>query len=449
MPDEIDRFCRLRLSSTERMDSDMSDNIMIMKGNIIFTPTMGQFKVLENSYIVVKKKQVIGTYGELPSEYNGLPITDYGDHLIVPGFVDLHSHAPQFVNRGLGLDLELLPWLKKYTFLAEARFEDVSYAEEVYKQVVLELWQQGTTRVVLFGTIHTEATMKLMELLAQAGLGGCVGKVNMDRNSPEFLIETTEQSIDDTETFIKNTLDKYERVKPIITPRFVPSCTPELMMGLARLAKKYQVPIQSHLSENLDEIALVKKLHPECCNYASVYQKFELFGQQPTIMAHCVHSDELEQKLMEKNSIYVAHCPYSNNNLSSGIAPIRSMINQGITVGLGSDVSAGHEVSIAKVMAMAVQVSKLKWLDTKKEDPFLTIPEAFYLATKGGGSFFGKVGSFEEGYEFDALIIAERSLADSNQRSVEERLNRFIYIGDERDIVARYVAGKKIDRPEF
>lgn len=427
----------------------LADDIMIIKGNIIFTPSFGKFKVLENSYIVVKKKQVVGTYGKLPSEYKGLPIMDYGEHLIIPGFVDLHSHAPQFVNRGLGLDLELLPWLEKYTFPAEAQFEDIAYAETVYKQVVVELWQQGTTRVVLFGTIHTEATMKLMELLAQAGLGGFVGKVNMDRNSPDFLVETTEQSLADTEIFIKNTLDQYEQVKPIITPRFVPSCTPELMTGLARLARKYQVPIQSHLSENTDEIVLVKALHPECCNYASVYHQFELFGQQPTIMAHCVYSDEAEQKLMAKNNIYVAHCPYSNNNLSSGIAPIRNMIHQGIAVGLGSDVSAGHEVSIAKVMAMAVQVSKLKWLDTNKEDNYLTIPEAFYLATKGGGSFFGKVGSFEVGYEFDALIIADKVLTDSKQRSVEERLNRFIYIGDERDIVARYVAGKKIDRPQF
>lgn len=448
--DEIVRFCRLRLSSTERMASYMLPNDMtIIKGNIIFTPHFGKFQVLENSYIVVKQKQVIGTYGELPPEYKGLPITDYGEHLIIPGFVDLHSHAPQFVNRGIGLDLELLPWLEKYTFPAEGQFEDGVYAETVYKQVVLEFWKQGTTRAVLFGTIHTEATVKLMELLAQSGLGGYVGKVNMDRNAPDFLVETTEQSLADTETFIKNTLDKYERVKPIITPRFVPSCTPELMTGLGHLAKKYQVPIQSHLSENTDEIALVKKLHPECSNYASVYHQFQLFGQQPTIMAHCVHSDEAEQKLMAKNNIYVAHCPYSNNNLSSGIAPIRSIINHGIAVGLGSDISAGHEVSIAKVMAMAVQVSKLKWLDTKQEASFLTIPEAFYLATKGGGSFFGKVGSFEEGYEFDALIIEEKALVDSNHRSVEERLNRFIYIGDERNIVARYVAGKKIDRPQF
>lgn len=430
----------------------MENDIKIIKGNIVFTPSFGQLKISENSFIVVQGKKVKGIYGgELPVEYKSISVTDYGDALIIPGFVDLHFHAPQFVNRGLGLDFELLPWLQRYTFPEEAKYKNIAYAEDVYKKVVLELWKCGTTRVVLFGTIHKEATAKLMELLAAAGLGGYVGKVNMDRNSPDILIETTEQSLADTEDFIKNTFDKYELVKPIITPRFLISCTPELMGGIGKLAQKYNLPVQSHLSENTDEVAMVKELHPEFENYASGYNKFGLFGQQPTIMAHCIYNDDLEIELMAKNKVYVAHCPFSNNNLSSGIAPIRKLIDKGIAVGLGSDISGGHEVSIAKVLAAAVQVSKLKWLETNKKERFFSIPEAFYLATKGGGSFFGKVGSFEEGYEFDALVIDDSSQEDSdfNKYSVEERLERFIYIGDFKNIVARYVAGNKIEQPQI
>ncbi|HWR41743.1 amidohydrolase family protein [Sporomusa sp.] len=429
----------------------MEEDIKIIKGNIVFTPSFGQLEIFENGFIVIEGKKVKGGYCELPAEYKNIFVTDYKDALIIPGFVDLHFHAPQFANRGLGFDLELLPWLERYTFREEAKFINVAYAQEVYKKVVTELWKWGTTRVVLFGTIHKEATAKLMELLALTGLGGFVGKVNMDRNSPDILIETTEQSLTDTEDYIKDTIDRYQLVKPIITPRFVPTCTPELMTGIAKLAKKYNLPVQSHLSENAGEIAWVKELHPECQNYASVYREFGLFGQRPTIMAHCIYNDDAEIELMAKNKVHVAHCPYSNNNLASGIAPIRKYIDKGISVGLGSDVAGGHEVSMAKVMAMAVQVSKLKWLATDKKERFFTIPEVFYMATKGGGSFFGKVGSFEEGYEFDALVIDDSCLEVSacNQYSIEDRLSRFIYIGDYKNIVARYIAGAKIEQPQF
>lgn len=429
----------------------MGEDIKIIKGNIVFAPSFGKLEVCENSFIVIAGKKVKGIYCELPAEYQNISVTDYQDALIIPGFVDLHFHAPQFANRGLGLDLELLPWLERYTFQEEAKFIDVTYAAEVYKKVVSELWKWGTTRVVFFGTIHKEATAKLMELLALAGLGGYIGKVNMDRNSPDTLVETTEQSLTDAEDYIKATVGRYELVKPIITPRFVPTCTPELMAGIAKLAKRYNLPVQSHLSENTGEIAWVKELHPECQNYAGVYHKFGLFGQQPTIMAHCVYNDDAEIELMAKNNVYVAHCPYSNNNLASGMAPVRKYIDNGVAVGLGTDVAGGHEVSMAKVMGMAVQVSKLKWLATDKKEKFFTIPEVFYMATKGGGSFFGKVGSFEEGYEFDALVIDDSSLEVSacNQYSIEDRLSRFIYIGDYKNIVARYIAGAKIEQPCF
>ena len=429
----------------------MGNDSKIIKGNFVFTPGFGQLQLAANSYAVVRGKTVQGIYGELPAGYKDAAVTDYQDALIIPGFVDLHSHAPQFANRGLGLDLELIPWLEQYTFPEEAKYSSADYAAAVYKKVVRELWRWGTTRAVLFGTIHTEATAVLMALLAAAGLGGYVGKVNMDRNSPAMLSETTDEAIAGTEDFIKTTIGRYELVKPIITPRFVPTCSPELMNGIARLARKYNVPVQSHLSENTGEIAWVKELHPECQSYAGVYHKFGLFGQQPTIMAHCIHCDDAEIELMAANKVYMAHCPYSNNNLASGMAPVRKCLDKGVAVGLGSDVAGGHEVSMARVMAMAVQVSKLKWVVTGKKEPFLTIPEALYLATKGGGSFFGKVGSFEEGYEFDALVIDDSNLAVAagNHYTLAERLSRFIYIGDYTNIVARYVAGQKIEQPQF
>lgn len=429
----------------------MQKSTLILKGNLVFSPSPFAFEIHRASYIISEDGLVKGIFDQLPREYQNIPVRDYGDCLILPGFVDLHTHAPQFVNRGLGLDKELLSWLETYTFPEESKFTDLKYAEKVYQRVIQELWRQGTTRSVLFGTIHKEATVLLMDLLESAGLSSYVGKVNMDRNSPISLIETTEESLRTTDAWLNETKEKYRMVKPIITPRFVPSCTPTLMEGLGKLAKEYDVPVQSHLSETLREIAWVKKLHPEFPDYASIYNHFGLFGQQPTIMAHCIYNTDEEIALMKQNSVIVAHSPSSNNNLASGMAPVRKLLDKGLTVTLATDVSGGHFTSVAKIMALAVQVSKLNWVSLHQEKDMspLSLPEVFYMGTKGAGSFFGKVGSFESGYEFDALVIDDSSIADFNNRTIEERLERFIYVGSELNIIDRFVAGKHVPFPEF
>lgn len=418
-----------------------------LKGNIIHTPLFGAYTIIPQGFIVYDMGSVLGVYHEIPPEHRDASVTDYGDRLIIPGFVDLHLHAPQFANRGLGLDKELLPWLETYAFPEESKFGDLMFAEKAYRNFVKALWTHGTTRSVVFATIHREAAELLMTLMAQAGLGGYVGKVNMDRNCPEYYIESTQCSLDETERFIRETNGRHSLVKPIITPRFVPSCTSELMAGLGALSAKYNVPVQSHLSENTGENAWVKELHPDMADYAGVYNAYGLFGQQKTVMAHCVHVTEDEIALMAKNKVYAAHSPHSNNNLGSGISPVRQMLEAGVPVGLASDVSGSHEIAMQRVITVAAQVSKLKWLESGKRYAPLSTPELVYMATKGGGSFFGKVGSFEEGYEMDALVIDDSSLADVNQRSLEERLQRYLYCGDDRNIRERYVRGTRLEEP--
>ena len=420
----------------------------IVKGNIIFTKELGKYEIFESGYIIIDGKFVKGVYKELPEKFSKLKILDYGHALIIPGFIDIHSHAPQFPNLGLGLDKELMPWLDSYTFPEEKKYSDIDYAKKVYSAFVKSLWKYGTTRSCVFATIHKNSTKLLMDLFAEAGLGAYVGKVNMNRNAPEYLLESTEESIHNTKELLDEYGQKYELVKPIITPRFVPTCSFELLKSLGELSKKYNVPVQSHLSENLSEISFVKKLHPKLKNYASVYNEAGLLGDLPTIMAHCIWLEEEEIELMVKKEAFIAHCPNSNNNLSSGIAPIRKLMKKGLNIGLGTDISGGHSVSMANVIASCAQVSKLKWLESNKEDKPLTTAELLYLATKGGGKFFGKVGSFEEGYEFDALIIDDSSLSIFKPLSIEERLEKFIYTGDDRNIKERYVAGKKIEEPK-
>lgn len=424
-------------------------NIFAVKGNIVFTKEFGKYQIVNDGYVLVEDKLVLGVYENLPEKYMKVDVIDYKDSIIIPGFVDIHLHAPQFANLGLGLDKELMPWLESYTFPEESKYSDVDYARKVYSCLIKELWKNGTTRACVFATIHNNSTKMLMDLFAEAGLSAYVGKVNMDRNAPDFLVETTEDSLADTEELLKNYSSKYELVKPMITPRFVPTCSFELLKGLGELASKYNAPVQSHLCENYGEISFVKELHPDFKNYSSIYNAAGLFGDMPTIMAHCVLVDEEEIELMRNKKVFVAHSPNSNCNLSSGIAPVRRLITRGVPVGLASDISGGHSLSMMNVIVNSAQVSNLKWLESGRVDKPFSTAELFYLATKGGGSFFGKVGSFEEGYEFDALVIDDSILPSFRELTIEERLQKFIYTGDDRNIKERYVSGKKIDEPKF
>ncbi|MGM0472336.1 MAG: guanine deaminase [Bacillota bacterium] len=422
----------------------------IYNGNIVFTSEFGELDIYENGYIVVDEEgKVKEVSSELSNQYDQSDVIDYGDKLIIPGMIDTHVHAPQFANRGLGLDKELLPWLETYTFPEESKYSDLDYAKEAYTNFVKELWKHGTTRSIIFATIHRESSELLMDLLNQAGLGALVGKVNMDRNSPDNLVETTAESLAATEKFITNTKDKYELIEPIITPRFVPSCSAELMEGLGELASKYDITVQSHISENQNEIDWVADLHPEAENYGAVYDQFGLFGQQPTVMAHGVYLTDEEIEVMADRNIFVSHCPHSNTDLASGIAPIRKITENDVPVGLASDVAGGHDISMSSVMTSAIQVSKLKWVESDHEYEPLSAKEVLYLATKGGGKFFGQVGSFEPGYEFDALVIDDQNIKDVNERTIEERIERYIYLGDERNIVDRFVKGQRLPEPSF
>lgn len=417
------------------------------KGTIVFAPSKDKLEIHEDAYIIVEDGKVVEIKDELDNLYKNIEVEDYSGRIIIPGFTDLHLHATQYANRGLGLDKELLPWLETYTFPEEGRYSDLKYAEKVFKRLINELWSVGTMRSVVFSSIHKESTKLLLDMFIESGLGAYVGKVNMDRNTAEYLTEDMEESLKDTEEIILEYIDKSTLVRPIITPRFAPTCSDELLEKLGNLPEKYKVPVQSHLNENSSEIEWVKELFPKSKNYASVYDDFNLFGGTNTVMAHCVHNTDEEIDLMAKNGVFAAHCPYSNYNLSSGIMPVRKYLDKGVNVGLASDISGGNSLSIPDVLFGTIQASKMTWLNSNKELAPLTFSEGFYLATKGGGNFFGKVGSFEPGYEFDALVIDDRELSDIRELTVGERLERYIYIGDDRQIESRFVRGEKIEKP--
>lgn len=421
----------------------------VYKAHILFTKEKSHFEVLENGYVAVDADgRVTGVSTDLASlDCEGAEVVDFGDRLLIPAMNDLHVHAPQYRNQGIAMDLELLPWLQNYTFPEEMKYLNPAYAERMYRRFVRDLWRFGTMRACVFATIHTDSTRLLMRLFEEAGMGALVGKVGMNRNCPEGLSESVEDMVQGYEALIAEYNNPEALVRPIITPRFIPSCTPEMLQACGELAAKYGLPVQSHLSENWDEIAMVKSLEKESTCYGDAYNRYGLFGQTPTVMAHCVWTEGEELELMKRQGVMVAHCPTSNFNVASGMAPIRQFLDEGLSVGLGSDISGGHDLNIFRMMVYAIQVSKMHY-QQNHEKAFLTLSEAFWIATKSAGSFFGRVGSFEPGYEFDALVINDSEL-NHDDYSLLHRLERYTYLGDDRQIEHRFCCGKEIPEPKI
>ena len=418
-----------------------------LKGNLIYTKEIGTLEILEQHYLVCEEGKVQGIYPELPEQLCGIPVEELGDRLIIPGLTDLHVHAPQYSFRSLNMDMELLEWLETNTFPEESKFQDLDYAKKAYGIFTENVKHSATTRACIFATSHNEATLLLMDQLEEAGIAAMVGKVNMDRNSPDYLRETSaEESAKATRAWIQAVAERhYEHVQPILTPRFTPSCSDELMELLHGIQKETGLPVQSHLSENPGEIAWVQELCPWSKFYGDAYDHFGMFGGEcRTIMAHCVYSGDEEIQRMKEHGVFIAHCPESNTNLSSGIAPVRRYLDEQIPVGLGSDVAGGTTENLFAAMRHAIQASKLRWRLSDQSLQPLNMEEVFYLASKGGGAFFGKVGSFEPGYEFDAVILDDARLEHPQTLTVKQRLERVIYLGDEREVAGKYVAGRKV-----
>lgn len=420
----------------------------VLKGDIVYSETKDRLREYRNGYLVIEDGISRGVYETLPEIYQSWPLEDYTGHLIIPGLTDLHLHAPQYTFRAMWMDLELLEWLNTHTFPQESRYRDRDYAKQAYHIFAEDMRRSGTTRAAVFATIHREATEILMDELEATGLRTYVGKVNMDRNSPEILCESSaEASLEETERWLSEIKGRYRYTKPILTPRFIPSCSDALMRGLGAMAASYGLPVQSHLSENKSEIAWVQELCPWSSSYGDAYDQTGTFGgENPAIMAHCVWCPEEEIALMKQRGTFIAHCPASNANLSSGIAPVRRYLDEGLRVGLGSDIAGGTRLSLFKAMEEAVQMSKLRWRLVDEGLKPLTTPEVFYMATVGGGAFFGKVGSFAEGYEADVLVLDEGRIPTPLMEDlrVSERLERFIYLGEEQDILHKYVAGERL-----
>lgn len=412
----------------------------ILQGNLVYSPRLGELVTTPRGALVLSDDGVLLDVLPAAPENADAEIIDYGDMLLMPSFVDMHLHAPQYPMLGMGMDLPLMDWLHTYTFRTEARFADTDFARRTYRRLAHDLITGGTTRVCMFSSLHTDATLILMEELERAGVTGYVGKVNMDRGS-EMLRETTEESKRETLRWL-DACGQFRRIKPILTPRFTPSCTDALLAWLGKLGEERGLYVQSHLSENDGEIALVKSLHPDCPQYWETYAKYGLWKDH-TVMAHCVHSDEREREALLRHNVAVAHCADSNLNICSGVAPIRTMLREGVWVTLGSDIAGGAELAMNRVITKSIRASKILHMQTDGAAAFLTVDEAYYLGSTAGHRYFGADGGFAVGQPLHTIAVDDGVFAEPvRELNLSERFERSIYLMEKDAIRAVWSDGR-------
>ncbi|KAK5871581.1 hypothetical protein PBY51_004455 [Eleginops maclovinus] len=432
----------------------------VFRGTFIHSTQQTPLQILEDELLGVDtdgKIAFIGKAAELDRlsqtfEFSPSGVIQLAQHeFFMPGLVDTHIHAPQYSYAGTALDMPLLEWLNKYTFPVESRFKDLEFAQQVYSQVVKRTLRNGTTTACYFATIHTDASLLLGQIANDFGQRALVGKVCMDRNnSVKHYKETNEESQEEACRFIAELLNKkYPLVRPVVTPRFALSCTGALLGQLGAIAKNNNLHIQSHISENVEEVKLVKELFPESESYTEVYHKHNLLTDK-TVMAHGCHLSDAELALFRETGASLSHCPNSNISLCSGMLNVRNVLKHNVKLGLGTDVAGGYSASILDAVRRTLDTSKVLTIQDP-EHVTLTFEEVFRLATLGGSqalSMDDQTGNFVVGKDFDALRVNVAApdgpidLIESKEPKII--LEKFLNLGDDRNIVEVFVAGRKV-----
>ncbi|MEF2967731.1 guanine deaminase [Paenibacillus sp. M1] len=381
----------------------------------------------------------------------------------LPGFIDLHVHAPQWAQSGTALDIPLYDWLNTYTFPLESKFSDLRFAGEVYEDVVGTLLANGTTTALYFATVHKEASLLLAEICAKKGQRGLVGKVVMDdpqQNPENYRDKDTVTALADTEEFILAVKELAKSAKqgvyPVVTPRFIPSCTDDALKGLGELAAKYDTYIQSHCSESDWAHGYVRDRFQK--NDAFALHDFGLLRDK-SVMAHCNFLSDEDAALFADTGTAIAHCPISNAYFANSVIPVAHFHDKGVEIGLGSDISGGFSPSLFDNIRQAVISSRmledgvnpsLPSGDRGVPNSRLTIHEAFYLATAGGGESLSlPIGRIQESYAWDVQIIdtkqpsAKLPIFDENE-ALDDIFQKIMYLARPEHIREVWVQGEKV-----
>ena len=385
------------------------------------------------------------------------------DQYLLPGLIDLHVHAPQWPQMGKALDKPLEKWLNDYTFPLEARYADVDFARRNYTELVSALLANGTTTAVYFATLHTESSVELARICLAQGQRALVGRVAMDDPSqcPDYYRDETAASAEaETRAFIRAVAElpgnTAKRVLPVITPRFIPSCTDDLLKRLGTVAKETGCHVQTHCSESDWEHGYVKERLGKTDTVA--LRDFGLLTQK-TILAHSNHIEDDDADLIKKTGAGVAHCPLSNFYFANAVFPLRAMLDRGLNVGLGTDIAGGHSPSVFDACRHAITASKalndgvdarIKPEHRGRPGSAVSFKEAFWLATAGAGGVLElPVGKLEVGYQFDAIVIDTRAAGSDiyihpAEDQPEDKLQKIIFNARRNNISRVWVDGKAV-----
>ncbi|MEO1591466.1 MAG: guanine deaminase [Cyanobacteria bacterium J06632_22] len=396
--------------------------------------------------VVDGKIQAFGTYGSLQGAYGELPITDYRDRLIVPGFIDTHIHYPQ-TEMIAAYGEQLLTWLEQYTFPVESKFADKDYASKIAHIFLDELLRNGTTTALVLATVHPESVDAFLEASEQRGLRMIAGKVMMDRNAPESVRDTAESSYQQTKALIEKWHGR-GRLSYAVTPRFAPTSTPQQLAYAGRLLQEFPgVYLHTHLSENENEVAWVQELFPDCAGYLDVYEQAGLVTNR-SVFAHGVQLTEEEFNRLAEQGSTIAHCPTSNLFLGSGLFNLVKAKENNIPVGIATDVGGGTGFSLLQTLSEAYKVAQLRQNN-------LSSFQALFLATLGGAQALhlsDSLGNFGPGKDADFVVLNRqptpllklRNSSDlpTNLQELADQTFALMMLGDDRAVAATYILGK-------
>lgn len=403
----------------------------------------GRALVVDEKGKIVK----VGDYTLLANEYPEAETTDLSGKLIVPGFVDAHVHLPQYPAIGL-YGAGLLDWLNAYVFPAERDFTPEA-ADTLAPIFFDRLLANGVTTAAIYSSVGSDSTWKIFEWAEKKGLRAIIGKVMMDRNAPDYLLEDTRSSLVASQELCDHWHGRDGgRLLYAYTPRFAPSCSRELMEAVSGLARERGAYVQTHLSENSDEIEWVRQLFPESRNYTDVYARAGLLGPK-TLLAHAIHIDQEEQRTLLAAEACLVHCPTSNLFLKSGLMPLAELVEMGQKVGLGSDVGGGPTLSPFSIMQAAIYVHNARRLLLGNGGFDVTPGLVLYLATLGGARALGlgrTTGSLEPGKDADFVVLdvssPDRAWPDRGEGELGELLSRLVFLSDDRNVEQTYVRGR-------
>ncbi|EXJ85663.1 guanine deaminase [Capronia coronata CBS 617.96] len=448
--------------------------LLIRVGAVLVDRNDGKGVIEKADWTVRDPKDAISKFG-----VDAPVITTKENGFFFPGFIDSHIHASQYPNVGIFGKSTLLDWLTTYTFPLESSlgnpkspmYKDaveppnpLARANAVYNRVVSRTLANGTTTASYYATIHVDATNLLADVAFAKGQRAYIGRVCMDQpeTCPDYYRdESTEETIAKTKASIEHckSLDPSgELLAHIITPRFAPSCLPETLSRLGALAQEQDLRVQTHISENLNEVKLVKQMFPDQATYTDVYDHHGLLTPR-TILAHAVHLSKDEMKLIKEKKTKISHCPASNSALGSGFCPVRVMLDEGLEVGLGTDVSGGYSTSILDAVRNACMVSRhVGYVNGGDSRYNLGVAEGLWLATVGGAKVVGmegRLGGFEEGMLWDVQEIVlgdvdSRGEGDNTEVDIfgwetwENRVDKWVWNGDDRNVRRVWVGGRLV-----